>query len=147
MKNLTRKSVLLSAAALVGIVASATAPAFAADRAILRCAAQGAGDISMAAKYEVRGARKKFSVEMEAAPTGRLVNGQRIVFVVAGVNVAADRLARIVGGDLVGEVNFDTRARAGDDEVPFPRNFPAVGKGTQVRITSGARAVLGCTLR
>lgn len=149
MKVLARKFKMIGAVALLGISIGSTTsvPASAADRVILKCTALGAGDISMTAKHEVRGVRKKFSVEMEAAPTSGFSAGQRITFVVAGVTVAADRLETVVGGDLVGEVNFDTQARAGDDEVPFPRNFPAVGRGTQVQIKNGARTVLGCRLR
>jgi hypothetical protein len=141
--------------AVAGAVAfgAAFAPALfdgaeASDRVIRRCSAQGAGDISMTAKFEDRGRREKFSIEMEAAPGGAFRAGQRIVFFVAGVNVGRDALERVVGGDLVGELNLDTNAGPNDpDEDPFPANFPPVGVGTKVRIKAGGEVVLGCSLR
>jgi hypothetical protein len=120
----------------------------ASDRLIRRCSAEGSVDISMSAKYEVRSDRKKFSVELEAAPGGALRRGQAVAFFVAGKNVGSDRLQTIVGGDLVGEINLDTRAGPRDtEEKPFPPNFPAVGLGTKVVIKSGGKVLLGCSLR
>lgn len=116
------------------------------DRLFRRCAATGAGDISMSARWEERGTRKKFSVEFEAAPRGTFKAGQVLTFVVAGKPVGTDALVTVVGGDLQAEINFDTQARAGDDEVPFPAGFPTVGRGTVVGIRNGSAAVLSCTL-
>ena len=101
----------------------------------------------MTARFETRQARKKFTVEMEAAPNGSFRAGQRINFVVAGRLVGTDRLDRVAGGDLVGELNLDTQAGPGDDEDPFPANFPPVGNGTRVLIKSAGELVLGCALR
>jgi hypothetical protein len=145
-----RNPLLLGAAAMLGL--SMTAPVFspaeAQARLILRCSAVGPRDISMATRYEVRPPRRKFTVEMEAAPNSGFRAGQRITFVVAGRVVGSDTLQRVVGGDLVGELNLDTQAGPNDpDEDPFPRNFPPVGKGTGVLIKAGARTVLGCALR
>jgi hypothetical protein len=84
---------------------------------------------------------------MEAAQGGAFRSGQRIVFLVAGRNVGSDTLQRVVGGDLVGELNLDTTAGPNDDEDPFPPNFPPVNRGTLVRITTGGNVILGCALR
>ena len=143
---------LLVAGALTIFAVTAGLAAFdaadAADRLIRRCSAEGPGDISMAAKYERRdGGRKKFSIEMEAAPGGVFAAGQKVVFFVSGKRVGNDKLQTVVGGDLVGELNLDTEAGPGDDEDPFPANFPPVSKGTKVRIKSGGDVVLACSLR
>ena len=119
----------------------------ASERLIRRCSASGVGDVSMTARYEVRRARKKFTVELEARPGGALSNGQTVVFRVAGKNVGSDKLQPIVGGDLIGELNLDTQAGPGDDEDPFPANFPPVSAGTRVAIGSGGKLILACNLR
>lgn len=125
---------------------AAPAEAKGGDRLIRRCTATGAGDISMSARYELRGTRKKFSVEFEAAPRGAFTVGQRLGFTVAGKPVGSDALVTVIGGDLMAELAYDTNARPGDDEVPFPAGFPAVGRGTQVVVKSGAKVILSCAL-
>jgi hypothetical protein len=149
MHNLVHKSSLaFLLLASVSLLPAAISPAAAQDnRLIRRCSAEGPRDISMTARFEQRGARKKFTIEMEAAPNAGFQSGQRIVFLVAGRTVGGDRLQRVIGGDLVGELNLDTQAGPGDDEDPFPRNFPPVGNGTRVLIKSGGQNVLGCALR
>ena len=128
-------------------VATATS-AEASDRLIRECRAEGPGDISMQARFERRDARRKFSVEFEAAPGGAFREGQRIGFLVAGENVGRRRLETVVGGDLVADLSLDTQAGPNDpDEDPFPANFPAVQRGTQVRVKAGGEVVLGCALR
>lgn len=124
-------------------------PASAGDaRVIRRCTAIGAGDISMSARFEARGDRKRFDVEFEAATPGRFRVGALVAFTVAGVRVGQDRLAAVLGGDIVGELNLDSRVReADDDHKPLPANFPAVGAGTLVNVLYGGRVVLGCSLR
>lgn len=117
-------------------------------RVIRRCTASAAGDISMTARFETRGDRKRFDVEFEAATPGRFRAGALVGFTVAGVRVGQDRLAAVLGGDVVGELNLDSRVReAGDDRKPFPSNFPAVSVGTTVTVVHGGRVVLGCGLR
>jgi hypothetical protein len=148
MHNLLHKT-SLAGLLLAGLSMLSTAGPAAAqdDRLIRRCSAEGPRDISMTARYEERRGRKKFTVEMEAAPNAGFQAGQAIVFFVAGRAVGADRLQRVIGGDLVGELNLDTQAGPGDDENPFPPNFPPVRNGTRVLIKSGGENVLGCALR
>jgi hypothetical protein len=52
-----------------------------------------------------------------------------------------------VGGDLVGDLNFDTRSGPGDEAQPFPDNFPQVRRGTQVVVKIRTSTVLGCRLQ
>lgn len=143
------KTIFVALAAL-SIAAISTA-ADAKDQRVRRtCRAAGAQDISMSVKYEVRGAgsaaRRVFSTEFEAAPNGAFAEGARIVIQVDGTNVGAVRLDEVVGGDLVGDVNFDTRPQLDAD--PFPGNWPAsVGRGTVVNVLRGGKTVLGCALR
>lgn len=142
---------ILAALAALSIVGFAT-PSEAGDARVRReCRANGAGDISMSARWEVRGngpsARRKFSAEFEAAPGGAFAEGDRVVVRVDGVSVGAERLVEVVGGDLVGDLNLDTNPREGDAK-PFPSNFPAgVGRGTQVSVLRGGESVLSCSLR
>lgn len=150
MTRMIRSPLLFGAMTMLGIsmTTAVFSPAAAAARLRLECSAVGPRDISMSARYEVRQPRRKFTAEMEAAPNGAFRAGQKITFVVAGVVVGSDTLERIVGGDLVGELNLDTQAGPNDpDEDPFPKNFPSVGRGTKVLIKSGATTVLGCALR
>ena len=142
---IVRTILAVGALSLLGL-----ASANAADTRRFECRATGASDISMNAKYEIRGtgtaARRKFSVEFEAAPDAGFREGQRIIVKVADVRVGAPTLEEIVGGDLVADLNLDTRPQADAD--PFPSNFPAgVGGGTDVQVLRGDRVVLGCTLR
>jgi hypothetical protein len=142
---------VLAALAALSIVGFAT-PSEAGDpRTRRECRANGAGDISMSARWEVRGsgpsARRKFTTEFEAAPGGAFAEGDRIVIRVDGANVGSERLAAVVGGDLVGDLNLDSNPREGDAK-PFPSNFPAgVGRGSQVSVLKGGAAVLSCSLR
>jgi hypothetical protein len=148
MNDLLRKAAVACMLATGSLLPVAVSPAAAQDdRLIRRCTVEGPRDISMTARYEQRGARKKFTIEMEAAPNAGFRPGQRVVFFVAGRPVGDDRLQRVVGGDLVGELNLDTQAGPGDDEDPFPPNFPPISNGTRVLVRSGGENVLGCALR
>lgn len=144
------KQILVALAAL-GVLAS-VAPSQAADARVRRdCRASGAEDISMQARYEARGARKKFTTEFEAAPGGRFSEGDRVSIRVEGVKVGAVRLETVVGGDVVGDLNFDSRVKNDDnpsgDEQPFPADFPTVGRGSLVEVMKGAKVILSCELR
>jgi hypothetical protein len=69
MTKIVKKSLLLGAVTMLGI--SMMAPLFPAEAAVrvrLQCSAVGPRDISMSSRYEVRQPRRKFTVEMEAAP-------------------------------------------------------------------------------
>ena len=114
----------------------------------LRCDASGPGDISMQARFERRdGGRRKFSTEFEAAPGGAFSEGQRMVVLVSGVRVGTDKLRKVVGGDLQGDLNLDDAAGPNDDEKPFPDNFPDVSRNTQVVVKINGDKVLGCRLQ
>lgn len=114
------------------------------------CRASGAGDISMQARWEVKGTRKRFRVEFEAASGGSYVAGQTMVVAVgptgATVDVASAQLETI-GADVVFEIGFDSRASGKGDNVAFPPNFPTVGQGSEVAVKTGGSPVLACTLR
>lgn len=149
MTGFGRKSLLLGALAIfsASTLSAAFSPAEAADRLRRECEADGAGDISMDAKYERRSnGRKKFSVEFEARAGGKYEEGERISIVVAGENVGSVRLDSVAGGDVVGDLNFDTQQPNDPDEKPFPPNFPQISKGTKVKVKSGGDPVLGCSL-
>jgi hypothetical protein len=134
-------SLLLAASTLGRAAASAQA------RLQLECEAEGPGDISMDADFQRRPGRRKFSTEFEAAPGGEFQVGDRMVVVVDGVRVGSVRLVRVRGGDLVGDLNFDTTAGPGDDAKPFPPDFPAVERGTRVAVRINGAQVLSCRLR
>ena len=115
-----------------------------------RCGATGASDISMSARYETRGtgptARRKFSTEFEAAATAGFAAGSRLDVLVKGVNVGNMLLEKLLSGEIVGDINFDTRPQADAD--PFPANWPrVVGLDSRVVLKNGATTVLGCKLR
>jgi hypothetical protein len=135
-----KKLAILAAASLLAAL-SGTADANAQARERFECDAEGAGDISMSARYEVRGARERFSTEFEAAPGGAFEAGDRIAVMVKTVQVGTVRLRPTRGGDLVADLNL------GDDSArPIPDDFPVVRAGTRVRVTMNGRLVLGCRL-
>lgn len=139
------KHVIIALTALA-VVSASIVPAAAADRIRRKCTAAGDGDISMSAKYEKRASRKTFSTEFEAAPGGAYAAGDRIAIWVAGVKSGVVTLDTVVGGDVVGDLNYDTKADS-PDELPFPNDFPAVGKGTSVEVKAKGKTILACDLR
>jgi hypothetical protein len=139
--------------ALFVLTAAATAasisPGHAAGAVLLQCAADGAGDISLNARYEERPrarTRRKFSAEFEAAPGGNFRAGQVMTVLVKGTAVGNATLKKVVGGDLVGDLNLDTNADS-PDEKPFPANFPQVERNTNVTVKINGGIVLGCRLQ
>ena len=148
MSNLNRISLFLATLCLVTATSAiGGGPANAASGLRLECNAEGPGDISMQARYEVRRARKKFTTEFEAAPGGAFQGGDRMTVAVDAVPVGSVRLKPVAGGDLVGDLNLDTTAGPGDQAKPFPRNFPAVERGTRVAVAINGNNVLGCRLQ
>jgi len=119
----------------------------ASDGLRLECDVDGAGDISMHARYEARRSRKKFSAEFEAAPGQGFKAGDRMTVAVASINVGGVRLKEVLGGDLVGDLNLDTTAGPGDQAKPFPSNFPKVERETRVVVAINGNNVLGCRLQ
>jgi hypothetical protein len=132
---------LLGAVAMAATAVGTSDPAAAAGTRF-ECRDQLAReDASMTAKFERIGARRKFSVEFEAARGGSFRAGDVLRVRVDGVLVGRLRLVR-GPRDIVGDLNFDTRPQA--NARPFPPNFPRnVGAGTEV--TLGVR--LGCELQ
>ena len=88
----------LAATALLAATLSLAPAASAADRIRYQCAATGATDISMSARYEIQGARRKFSTEFEARPGLGYVAGARLGVQVNGVKVGTMVLVQIAGG-------------------------------------------------
>jgi hypothetical protein len=135
---------VLAAATAVG-----TVPGHTASGVALQCSADGAGDISMTARYEERArtsrTRKKFSAEFEAAPRGNFRAGQVMTVIVKGVAVGNVPL-KMKLGDLVGDLNLDTSADS-PGERPFPANFPQVERNTNVAVKINGGIVLGCRLQ
>ncbi len=131
---------LAALAAISALTAISPANAQTASRLRLLCTADGATDHSISARFEQRGARKKFDASFEAAPNLGFSAGQFLTVRVAGVNVGSMRLIRDAASrDIIGDLEFDTRV---DDGNPFPANFPAVRSGTNVRV-----GPLACSLR
>lgn len=147
MFNTTSSKAALAGLAALAALSASIVSAEAGDVRVRRsCTASGAGDISMSAKFEKRGQRQKFSTEFEAAPGGAYGEGDRIVIKVDGVEVGAVRLEAVVGGDLVGDLNLDTKADS-PDEKPFPANWPGASRGSEVGVLKGGKTVLSCKLR
>lgn len=144
-RNLLTVSAVSAIAMVMGAMLIPSA-ANASDRIRYRCDANGASDISMNAKYELRNVRRKFSAEFEAAPGLGYTAGQQLNVKVDGVKVGSVTLESVFGGDVVGDLNFDTRPQP-PDSIAFPGNWPSgVGKGSTVSILSGTQTILGCRL-
>lgn len=125
-------SKILGGLLAAGLLAGLAGPVDAATRSRLECRAQLAGqDVSSTARFERIGQRRKFTVEVEASPRSSFRAGDILLVEVANVQVGRIRLVRRAA-DLVGDLNFDTAATAGDQARPFPPQFPAVSAGTVV---------------
>ncbi len=130
----------LAAGSLAVLSATFALPAHAADQR-LECEAEGAGDISMDARYETRGTRERFSTEFEAAPRGAFKAGQQMTVIVKQTIVGAVALKKVKGGDIVGDLNL------GRDGNPIPEGFPKVRKDTKVTVQVDGKTVLACKLK
>ncbi len=131
---------LVAAGSLAVLSVALTLPAHARDQR-LECEAEGAGDISMDARYETRGTRERFSAEFEAAPRGGFKAGQRMTVLVKKVAVGSVDLTKARDGDIVGDLNL------GRDGNPIPKDFPKVRKDTKVVVQVDGKTVLGCRLK
>lgn len=132
---------IAAAGALAVLSISVALPAHARDDR-LECEAEGAGDISMDARYETRdGTRERFSTEFEAAPRGGFKAGQRMTVLVKKVEVGSVDLTKARDGDIVGDLNL------GRDGNPIPKDFPKVRKDTKVVVQVDGKTVLGCRLK
>ena len=138
----------IAAATMLAAAASMTVTADAGTLTRLECRASGAVDISMSTRYEVRtGGRKKFSTEFEAAPGLGYVAGAKLGVQVKGVKVGTMTLETLVGGNIIGDLNFDTRPQP-PDSIAFPANWPnPIGRGADIKVLRGTTVVLGCSLR
>ena len=88
-------------------------------------AAAAAGDVSGKANFRARGARRKFSVEVEGFAPG-------IMFDVMVLGTPVGTIT--VDGTGVGNLDFDDTAGPGDADDPFPANFPALDGGEAVDV-------------
>ena len=131
---------IIAAGSLAVLLAALAVPAQAKDQR-LECDAEGAGDISVDARYETRGSRERFSTEFEAAPRGSFKAGQQMTVVVKQVIVGAVDLRKQQDGDIVGDLNL------GKDGNPIPQGFPKVRKDTKVQVRIDGKTVLGCRLK
>ena len=137
----------LAAAVMAGSALLQTGASQAATPISLECSAEGAGDISMRARFERRASgRRKFNTEFEAAPGGLYRAGQLMTVLVAGFNAGTVRLQTVVGGDVAGELQLDDLAD-GVGERRFPPGFPAVVINTRVAVKIGANLALACRLQ
>ena len=107
----------------------------------LECDAEGAGDISMSARYEDRDGDERFTTEFEAAPGGVFGPGQKMKVLVKNIDVGSVKLKTARNGEIVGDLNL------GSDGKPIPDNFPNVKSGTRVQVEIGGDIVLGCKVR
>ena len=147
MKYSAISTTSLAAAAMLATAVSMPSAASAADRIRLECRANGSIDISMAARHETTTGRRKFTTEFEAGPGTGFLAGATLVVQVKGVKVGTMRLDPVLGGDVVGDLNFDTRPQP-PDSIAFPANWPApINRGAAVNVLRGTTVVLGCTLR
>jgi hypothetical protein len=111
------------------------------DRLRLRCDADGSDDFSMDGRFESRGSRLKFDASFEAEAGLGFEAGQVLTVSVGGKAVGEMVLFVGAGGDVEGDLNFDTSAQSDDDDLPFPTDFPEVFDGASVVVGS-----LGCDL-
>ena len=131
---------IVAAGALAVLSTALALPAQARDQR-LECEAEGAGDISMDARYETRGTRERFSTEFEAAPRGAFKAGQQMTVIVKQTIVGAVELKKVKGGDIEGDLNL------GRDGNPIPKGFPKVRKDTKVTVQVDGKTVLACKLK
>jgi len=123
-----------------------TGGAFAGD---LECRADALGeDASMDADFRNVSNRMRFSTQFEAAPGGSYSAGDVLEVSVDGERVGTITLAELLGGDLGGDLNLDTRTDD-PDAVPFPVEFQGVRLGSIVRVqpTQPEVPALGCSLQ
>ena len=97
-------------------------------------------------KLEVPGGSSPPSSKPDPPGTGFLA-GARLGVQVKGVKVGTMTLEPVIGGDVVGDLNFDTRPQP-PDSIAFPANWPApINRGAAVNVLRGTTVVLGCSLR
>lgn len=141
MKLFVQKTLLVTAVAGISMISGAALAGD--DRTRLECRGEMAlEDAGIQARYEEKGDRAKFSVELEAAAGGSFQDGDIFQVRVGGELVGTIALAQ-GAVDVVGELNFDTTAGPLDADSPFPANFPTISAGSIVEV--GAQ--LACDLQ
>jgi len=109
-------------------------------RVRLECRAFGPGDTSMKARYKKKKSREKLSVSFEAAPGGSFAAGDVLEVTFNGAFLGSMTLTQPGGiGDVEGDLDFDTKADADDEDLPFPSIV--VGDGDEIVVGD-----LGCRL-
>ena len=138
------KSVIVIAVFGFGLIVSlfpaTDALAKSSSRNRLECSAFGPGDTSMKARYEKRSSREKLSVSFEAAPGGSYSAGNVLEVSFNDMFIGSMILVQLDGiGDVEGDLDFDTKADADDEDLPFPSIV--VGDGDVIVVGD-----LGCGL-
>lgn len=134
-----KQIISISPLVLVTILSISSTAFAGGDRTRLECDGEGVGgDFSMDARFEERRNRERFDASFEAAPGGAFAVGDNLGVSVGGVSVGEITLSALPGGDLGGDLEYDTQA---DEMNPFPADFPEVADGTSVIV-----GPLGCDL-
>lgn len=115
----------------------------------LRCKAKGLG-VEFQARYEAKKKgtpkeRRRFRVEIEGGAKSGLTEGQELAIVVDEVTVGKVVISEFDEAEVAGETTFSNRAKG--ETLPFPTDFPALGRGTDVSLTSGDATLIGCTFK
>lgn len=144
MKHL---GLLAASAATLLVFASGATAGQGNDKVRYRCKAKSA-DVEFSARYEGRTKKsvseRKFRVELEAEGDAGFADGDQLVIDVDGANVGQITLSEFDGDEIAGEARFDSRGKG--EALPFPPNFPSVGRGSEVSLMRGGAVVIGCTL-
>lgn len=149
MTSFFHRASMLAGAAAFAVALMPAAPARAGDDVtILRCSADGAGDISLSVRYVqrvgARRTRKTFSAEFEARAGGAYQPGQSME-VLVGARVVGSIALKVVPAtaDIGAEFKLDTNSTPGDVALPFPSNLRIVDN-TNVRVRINGVVALGC---
>ena len=108
-------------------------------------AISSAGRLSVTYTAEGKGkqAAKQFDADLELTP-GEYKKGQKVKFLVKGVEVASQRLKLDKNGDLEADVKLTTKKKKG--RKAWPDDFPRVKPGTTVATQIGETNILSCVL-
>jgi hypothetical protein len=114
---------------------------------ISKCQIASGSDARLSVVYTAVGqgnqAEKQFDADLELTPVA-YKKGQKVKFLVKGVEVASQRLKLDNNGDLEADVKLTTKKKKG--KKAWPDNFPKVKTGTSVAAEIRGTTVLSCTL-
>jgi len=95
------------------------------------------------AKGQGKQAEKQFDADLELTP-GDYSEGQKVRFLVKGVEVASQRLKLDKNGDLEADVKLTTKKKKG--KMAWPDNFPKIKTVASVAAEIRGTTVLSCIL-